>query len=290
MNNIIKIGNQDKVITKIKIAKDLGTKSISITYEDDFDSAIENAPEIGSFTSFCDDLPLKKIDVDSDDGSIGIVNLTYEKFPDASREDESEEPEDPDDPDDPEGGGGGGGGGGSGQVRKNISYQLNAAVSDEPILTNKAYAKLEAEKLGYLKALLDGTRPSDLINDSKKGKIVLSSKKDEDGVPIPKKVTLQSKLDTIDSKLVEKINQGITSYKSPGAVWVKKYISNQCPSLSGIGKISRPSGAPDSGDRNWILSCREASSSRNAKGIIQWECSETWELSGPKGWDKDLYK
>ena len=87
-------------------------------------------------------------------------------------------------------------------------------------------------------------------------------------------------------KAMEKMRKGQVSFLCPGGVF-SVTSTVQALSLAGVGKKGAPgSGAPAvSGKYNWI---KEGVSGRRT-GTGNWRQTVSWRLSGPDGWDSDLY-
>ena len=87
---------------------------------------------------------------------------------------------------------------------------------------------------------------------------------------------------------------GVQSYLSASATWTKSYKSASSPKLTGLGKISKPSGNPPTpAGRNWLYVGFSASFQSPPKGdktkVVQGTISQEWRLSGRNGWDIDIY-
>lgn len=79
---------------------------------------------------------------------------------------------------------------------------------------------------------------------------------------------------------------GLESYLVPGAEWREISFSTSRPSsLNNLGKIQSPSGPnPSLGGRSWLA----WSNTYQKRGHI-YQITKTWKLSGPRGWDSDVY-
>lgn len=153
--------------------------------------------------------------------------------------------------------------------------ELAISTSEEPIESHSRYVSLSEEdklniqhlKAGRLKAT---SVPGEYIRkDSGSGgaKIVFEGLAEE---------------------LAEKISKGISSYLAANQIWRVTYTSRKKPSatlLNGVGKINNPAGAPmPSGGRNWLFVGAQVNEVGNG-----YEYTLEYRLSGPGGWDEDLY-
>ena len=83
-----------------------------------------------------------------------------------------------------------------------------------------------------------------------------------------------------------KIMAGVKSYLVPSYSAAVGYISRGMPSLGGIGSIGGGSGLPAvGGNRQWM--CTGISYQSMSDG--NYKVSETYLLSGPKGWNRYIY-
>ena len=97
-------------------------------------------------------------------------------------------------------------------------------------------------------------------------------------------------LSVIAKLLYDKKRRGIESFLKPGGVYKKTYVSNDYPGaglVNQVGKISEPgSPAPTAPDGQNYL-CIGVSWTKQA-GVVT--IMEDYQLSGPGGWDPDLYE
>jgi hypothetical protein len=97
-------------------------------------------------------------------------------------------------------------------------------------------------------------------------------------------------LSTIATLLYNKKRRGIESFLKPGGIYKKTYVSDSYPGASlmnQVGKIATPaSPAPTAPDGQNYL-CIGISWSKQA-GVVT--IMEDYQLSGPGGWDPDLYE
>jgi len=94
----------------------------------------------------------------------------------------------------------------------------------------------------------------------------------------------------ITRMLYDKKRRGIESYLKPGAVYKKSYVDDSIPTsslLSKVGKIvtpDSPAPTPPSGQDYLLMGV----SWTKQAGVVT--ISEDYQLSGPGGWDPDLYE
>jgi hypothetical protein len=97
-------------------------------------------------------------------------------------------------------------------------------------------------------------------------------------------------LSTIATLIYNKKRRGIESFLKPGGIYKKTYVSDSYPGASlmnQVGKIATPaSPAPTAPDGQNYL-CIGISWSKQA-GVVT--IMEDYQLSGPGGWDPDLYE
>lgn len=78
---------------------------------------------------------------------------------------------------------------------------------------------------------------------------------------------------------------GISSYLVPTVTLRRQYHSDSKPNVTNIGKVyASPSGAPESGSRNWMLTSIPFQSEGEGYSV-----TEEYLMSGPRGWSEDLY-
>lgn len=98
-----------------------------------------------------------------------------------------------------------------------------------------------------------------------------------------------SSWDDITKKLFQKKRRGIESYLKPGAIYKKTYVDDQIPDstlLARAGKVFEPgSPCPDAPTDQQYL-CMGVTWVKQA-GVVT--ITEEYQLSGPGGWDPDLY-
>ena len=138
-------------------------------------------------------------------------------------------------------------------------YELNTSTTQEPIETLAAFKDMTAQERQEVDDAIAGSPSVD-----------------------PDLFTAeQTTLYTFKSK-------GITSYFVPSVTYTKSYASFSRPSkdsLKNVGKIDKPSGAPDLRDgRTWL---KLGVTYRQAGGYFQ--IQESWMASGDNGWDVDIY-
>lgn len=146
-------------------------------------------------------------------------------------------------------------------------YSMDYSCSEQPLLTHPAFKDIDGEEKDALMAVAGGASPKDTFG--KEEKVIEEVVKSEAGM-----------------KAMEKMRKGQISYLCPGGVFsVTSTVTGL--SLSGVGKKGAPgNGAPAvSGKYNWI---KEGVSGRKTGGGY-WRQTVSWRLSGPDGWDSDLY-
>lgn len=90
--------------------------------------------------------------------------------------------------------------------------------------------------------------------------------------------------------LFSKKRMGIDSYLKPGAVYRKTYVQEDIPSaamLNKVGKIVTPESPAPSPPTGWDYLLMGVSWNKQA-GVVT--VTEEYQLSGPGGWDPDLYE
>ena len=149
-----------------------------------------------------------------------------------------------------------------------ITFEFDASMAEEPIQSHPSFDKLK-KKYGWSTA--DKAFPETM----------------------PANSTASNALSTDATKTGKSSLYGCDSYLAVGAVFRKTYISTTVPShiLKGIGTIvSKPPGIgqfyipPTGSKRNWL---KTAPKVRRRGSAV--EVTEEWMLSGPAGWNKDVY-
>ncbi len=270
----ITYGNCTYSLTAKKITinrnEDTGN-TLTLTYETPEEQALSTLPATGSETSILAGVILDKIDISYGDAGIATITLSYVTDI-TSREDYDEN---------------------EGVI---VEQTLEGSVTDEPILTHSNLEDLDDDTMSYLKSLVDGMSEWDYV-------VVL----DSDGKPQeengkPKEKTLRELLNAKGSgikTILGLVRKGVQSYRSPSATWTEKRIikglltgsanstlSKPTIDVSDVGKISNPQDAPTPSGRNWLLVGKTLSN--NSDGT--WTQSSVWEMSGPDGWDENLYE
>ena len=133
-----------------------------------------------------------------------------------------------------------------------VEYSMDYSCSEQPLLTHPNFQDIDGEEKDALMAMASGASPKDTFG--KEDKVIEDVVKSEAG-----------------KKAMEKMRKGQVSFLCPG----------------GVGKKGAPgSGAPAvSGKYDWI---KEGVSGRRT-GTGNWRQTVSWRLSGPDGWDSDLY-
>ena len=149
-----------------------------------------------------------------------------------------------------------------------ITFEFDASMAEEPIQSHPSFDKLK-KKYGWSTA--DKAFPETMPTNS----------------------TASNALSADATKTGKSPLYGCDSYLAVGAVFRKTYISTTVPShiLKGIGTIvSKPPGIgqfyipPTGSKRNWL---KTAPKVRRRGSAV--EVTEEWMLSGPAGWNKDVY-
>ena len=84
------------------------------------------------------------------------------------------------------------------------------------------------------------------------------------------------------------------SYLNASGTWTRTIATDKTPKLKGLGKISTPTGKPPTPQgRNWLYTGFSANFVSPARGDktrkVEGKITQTWRLSGRRGWDKDIY-
>lgn len=162
-----------------------------------------------------------------------------------------------------------------GSSRENPQYSLSCTAIPQPILTHKLAESYSGEKLDALKRLVNGGCMGTKIDVSKEGQ------------PVTQK-TIQSIIGDDTSKLIEKLKKGVTSFYGPQIVLQARYKVKDPGTVSyqkccTIGSPPGPFKSP-SGKFNWL--CLGTTVEGSGK---EWQVTDSYMLSGPDGWDKDIY-
>lgn len=274
-------GNIAKVETEREYVFNYDSKtgnSLTVTYEVPEEKALSSLPVMGSSTSLLSGVILRKATVKHGEGGISSVRLEYGK-PDEGEDAGGDNNEDS-------------GSGGSELPEEDeedvVEQSLDGSVNDEPLLSHpKAQSGINDAQREYLKAVQDGTRLWELVNELNEDG---SPKKDKDGQPVmkPLKQLLKSLSDN-GKEVLKMLLQGIHSYRSPGATFREaRMVRSSAVNLDGLGKIATPADAPTPGERNWLLVGKSFSRTSGAKKN-RWRVETIYELSGDGGWNKKLY-
>ncbi len=282
MSDTQRYGNTGRVQTGIEYVfnhdKETGN-SLTLTYEIEEGKAIGSLPALGSTTSQMSGVILTKASVKPGEAGIATVTLEYTKPRDEDEEEDENEDNDSNGGDDNE------------QEEDEVvsEFSLDGSVNDEPLLAHpKAQAQMTDDQREYLKALIDGTRLWERVAVLNQDG---SPKLDKDGqqVMAPLKQVLKSALSANGKAILQMIMSGIHSYRSPAATFRETSVVRASQvSLSGLGKIGSPKGAPSVANRNWLLvGCNFSRTSQDKKG--RWRLERLYELSAEGGWNKDIY-
>lgn len=246
--------------------------TLTITYETPEDEALSTLPPLGSVSGMMRGAILKKATVKPGEGGQASVRLEYGK------PDEEEEEDD-------EGTGEGGGEEDDGEV---VEQSLDGSVNDEPLLSHpKAQSGISDAHREYLKAVQDGTRVWELVNELEEDG---APKRDKDGQPVMKPLKqLLKGLSGNGQEVLKMLQQGIHSYRSPGATYREaRLVRAKAVTLDGLGQIANPSGAPTPAGRNWLM-VGKAFTKVTTGSKKRWRVETIYELSAPGGWNKQLY-
>ncbi len=281
MSDFQRYGSTGQVQTGIEYVFNHDEKSgnsLSLTYEIEEGKAVGSLPPLGSKTSRMAGVILTKASVTPGEAGIATVKLEYSKPKDEDKEDEEEE------------GGSDNGEGEDEEKEEEITeWSLDGSVNDEPLLAHrKAQQGMTDDQREYLKAVIDGTRMWERVAVLEKDG---TPKLDKDGqqVMAPLKQVLKSSLSANGQAILKMILAGIHAYRSPAATYREtRIVSSSQVSLSNLGKIASPNGAPAVSNRNWLMvGCNFSRTSQDKKG--RWRVEYLYELSAEGGWNKDIY-
>lgn len=273
-------GNIAKVETEREYVFNYDSKtgnSLTVTYEVPEEKALSSLPVMGSSTSLLSGVILRKATVKHGEGGISSVRLEYGKPDDEEVEEDDTGDTDPGDSEFPED-----------DEEDVVEQSLDGSVNDEPLLSHpKAQSGINDAQREYLKAVQDGTRLWELVNELNEDG---SPKKDKDGQPVMKPLKqLLKNLSDNGKEVLKMLLQGIHSYRSPGATFREaRMVRSSAVNLSGLGKIATPADAPTPSGRNWLLVGKSFSRTSSGKKN-RWRVETIYELSGASGWNKKLY-
>lgn len=152
-----------------------------------------------------------------------------------------------------------------GSSRELPQYELGISEANAPLLTHPLYAELPQEQLTAAHMYMTGSLETDMVTESK---------------------TVGQLLDDM-GQLAVRIRRGQTEFLQQSVTLTAKYRAGASGSVQITpfqvvtqvpGGISTPAG------RNWLT----YPASRSIQGREVW-VGETYKLSGPAGWDKELY-
>jgi len=165
---------------------------------------------------------------------------------------------------------------------RDATFELDVTMSEDPIQTHPNFPALK-KKYGW--------------NAEKRQFLEVMPKADKPGGAFDSPLTigggLTGTLGNSKKKSTRSPLYGVTSYLAIGAVFTKTYARRAVPGnvLQGIGAIvGSPPGISafeipfPTGKRNWL---KIAPRMRRRGNTIQ--ISESWMLSGPNGWIRDIY-
>lgn len=273
-------GNTDRVETEREYVFNYDSKtgnSLAVTYEVPEEKALASLPVMGSGTSLMSGVILRKATVKPGEGGIASIKLEYGKPDDEEVEEDDTGDTDPGDSEFPED-----------DEEDVVEQSLDGSVNDEPLLSHpKAQSGINDAQREYLKAVQDGTRLWELVNELNEDG---SPKKDKDGQPVMKPLKqLLKNLSDNGKEVLKMLLQGIHSYRSPGATFREaRMVRSSAVNLSGLGKIATPADAPTPSGRNWLLVGKSFSRTSSGKKN-RWRVETIYELSGASGWNKKLY-
>lgn len=273
-------GNIAKVETEREYVFNYDSKtgnSLAVTYEVPEEKALASLPVMGSGTSLMSGVILRKATVKPGEGGIASIKLEYGKPDDEEVEEDDTGDTDPGDSEFPED-----------DEEDVVEQSLDGSVNDEPLLSHpKAQSGINDAQREYLKAVQDGTRLWELVNELNEDG---SPKKDKDGQPVMKPLKqLLKNLSDNGKEVLKMLLQGIHSYRSPGATFREaRMVRSSAVNLSGLGKIATPADAPTPSGRNWLLVGKSFSRTSSGKKN-RWRVETIYELSGASGWNKKLY-
>lgn len=158
---------------------------------------------------------------------------------------------------------------GDGPRKPNKKYGGEYSDIEEPLLTNKRYAAVlsDAEKMAL----------TEIMN----GNIY----KDEAGKDLWEKAVISER----GKECLAKIRKGTQSVIQQGFIWVEKLTIKSLAELNldKIGKIDAPpGGAPTPPGRNYRYMAPRFDPNEDGE---TWAAERRWQLSGPGGWDPQLY-
>lgn len=273
-------GNTARVETEREYVFNYDSKtgnSLTITYEVPEEKALASLPVMGSGTSLMSGVILRKATVKPGEGGIASIKLEYGKPDDEEVEEDDTGDTDPGDSEFPED-----------DEEDVVEQSLDGSVNDEPLLSHpKAQSGINDAQREYLKAVQDGTRLWELVNELNEDG---SPKKDKDGQPVMKPLKqLLKNLSDNGKEVLKMLLQGIHSYRSPGATFREaRMVRSSAVNLSGLGKIATPADAPTPSGRNWLLVGKSFSRTSSGKKN-RWRVETIYELFGASGWNKKLY-
>lgn len=152
-----------------------------------------------------------------------------------------------------------------GSSRELPQYELGISEANAPLLTHPLYASLPQEQLTAAHMYMTGSLESDMVTESK---------------------TVGTLLDEM-GKLAERIRRGQTEYLQQSVTLTAKYRDNAggAVNITPFQVVSQvPGGVQGPAGRNWLT----YPASRSIQGREVW-VGETYKLSGPAGWDEELY-
>lgn len=173
-----------------------------------------------------------------------------------------------------------------GLIRVICKFETNDFSLSYPGRSPKGAERFDMEVSTAEEHILTHPRYSDLSEDERRALYHLAnaSDTDESGAKWEDMVTTEKGLEVL-----AKIRKGNTHYLEPRLVWTRRFNLRSVSQvdLDKVGKIDTPpGGAPVDGSRNYLNMGLAARQDDDAKGF---NAEQRWELSGPEGWDPDLY-
>lgn len=166
-----------------------------------------------------------------------------------------------------------------GETRDMPSSRQSTNITQEPILSHSLGEGLTDTELVALNALVNGAGYYDMITLSGPDPSA------EGGVSLYE-ITIMEALEHCTNPLKEKILRGITSYYCPHSEVTVRYMVAEYPEPRSACEIVKEiPGQKTPNGYNWL----RMPSTCEPDGQGQLWVTETYQLSGPGGWDEDIY-
>lgn len=150
-------------------------------------------------------------------------------------------------------------------------YSMAVSLGDEPILTHERYESLPDNEREALRQILSGEKY-----------------KTEEG-----KEEWEAEIESAPGlEVLAKIKKGVSAHREPGLIWRerKRILFSQLNSESQLDKVRRidtpPGSPPGGGNRDYMYLGPQLDQDETGEFA---DLVREWELSGPEGWDPDLY-